>query len=71
MTNGKGNKTTFIKEASIYVCNDCGAYAGKEKEIKHHATCKPGESEKWGEIYSEIVEEEKEFDQDWNRIVKE
>ena len=41
----------------ICVCDNCGAYAESEKEIKHHKTCKPGEAKKWEKIYEENEEE--------------
>ena len=35
----------------VWQCNDCGAHAGSPRDVKHHGTCKPGESKKWEEIY--------------------
>jgi len=34
------------------VCNDCGAFSIKPKEVKHYNSCKPGESKKWEEHYA-------------------
>ena len=49
-------EVTWVED-DICVCNNCGAYAPSEKEIKHYKTCKPGESKKWEEIYSQEKEE--------------
>jgi hypothetical protein len=40
-----------VPEANVYQCNDCGAYAEDPREVQHHSTCIPGESEKWEEVY--------------------
>lgn len=37
---------------AIWSCNDCGAYGSDTSAIQHHATCVPGESDKWGEHYA-------------------
>lgn len=47
------DKYTYIDEAEVWVCNDCGAFASKKEEVDHHTSCVPGESEKWEKIYSE------------------
>jgi len=47
----------YIDEAEVWVCGNCGAYAGKKEEVAHYDTCKPGEGKKW-EIYSKANEEE-------------
>ena len=39
-------------EVDIWTCNDCGAFATEIRHIRHHSTCKPGESEKWKNLYS-------------------
>lgn len=45
-----------------YNCNDCGAYSLiSETDVKHHSTCKDGESVKWQKIYEKEAEEEKEL----------
>jgi len=45
--------------ANIWQCDDCGAHAeGGSQCIKHHATCKPGESKRWEEFYTKANEEE-------------
>ena len=45
--------------ANIWQCNDCGAHAeGGSQCIKHHPTCKPGESERWEKHYTEANAEE-------------
>jgi len=53
------NEYTQVVEAGefegaedVYSCNDCGAHADKPENVKHHDTCKPGESKKWEEYYS-------------------
>ena len=38
---------------NIWQCNDCGAHAATKEQVKHHDTCKPGESQKWEEFYGE------------------
>jgi hypothetical protein len=35
----------------IWTCDDCGEYASTPEKIKHHPTCKPGESKRWAEYY--------------------
>ena len=35
----------------VWTCDDCGAYAEKKADIKHHKSCKPGESERWARFY--------------------
>lgn len=52
------NNYTFIDE-DIYQCNDCGAYADKPENIKHHITCIPGDCERWAKI--DNIEEEEEL----------
>ena len=47
------SEVTYIKEAGIYCCNNCGAYSSSKKDIKHHFNCKKGESKKWEKIYDE------------------
>jgi hypothetical protein len=41
----------------VWNCDNCGAYdvvKGKDKpNIKHHATCKPGEAKYWEKFYGE------------------
>jgi hypothetical protein len=46
------DKYTYIDEAKVWVCNDCGASASRKEEVNHHKSCIPGESEKWEKIYS-------------------
>ncbi len=43
----------------IWGCNDCGASGPVIKEIVHHATCQPGESERWREFYNQEDEDGK------------
>jgi hypothetical protein len=38
---------------NLYQCNDCGAYSEDPREVKHFATCKPGESKYWEKFYEE------------------
>lgn len=47
-----------LVDYDVYTCNDCGAHANTAKDIKHHPTCKPGESEKWEAYYTKANEEE-------------
>ena len=44
-------------EDDICVCDNCGAYAPSKKEVKHHKTCRPGESKRWEKIYSQEEDE--------------
>jgi hypothetical protein len=44
---------TYIPEAKVIVCDDCGAYARANGEVKHYATCKPGECAEWAKSYEE------------------
>ncbi len=50
-------EVTWIED-DICVCDNCGAFADKPKNIKHHKNCLPGESEKWKRFYDEANEEE-------------
>jgi len=34
-----------------FSCINCGAYAEKPEDIKHHKGCCPGEAKKWEEFY--------------------
>ncbi len=43
---------TFIEEVG-YVCNDCGAAGDTEDEVVHYASCRPGESKYWQQMYEE------------------
>lgn len=47
------DKYTYIDEAKVWICNDCGASASKKEKVDHYASCIPGESDKWKKIYSE------------------
>lgn len=49
------SETTFIEEAGVYVCNNCGANASSPEKIKHHDNCKIGESKRWKELYDEAA----------------
>jgi hypothetical protein len=42
----------------VYQCVDCGAHAFERENVKHHASCKPGESEKWEKFYEDAYKEE-------------
>lgn len=42
----------------VWSCNDCGAHATKKEDIKHHASCVPGESKKWERFYEEAAKEQ-------------
>jgi hypothetical protein len=54
MENTYTNVATEIQGlAPVWQCNDCGAYADKPDKVKHHATCKPGESARWQKYYEE------------------
>lgn len=57
-------ETTWIdtddKGNGVHVCNNCGSHAVEEKDIKHHASCKPGEGAKWVKFYGETAPEEEE-----------
>ena len=48
---------TYIEEAGIWQCNNCGAYATEKTDIKHYASCKPGESEYWKEYYNSVEDQ--------------
>lgn len=51
-------ETTFIEEAGVHICNNCGAHAPFPEKIEHHATCMRGESKKWEKIYTEATTQE-------------
>ena len=42
----------FEGATEIWSCNDCGAYADKPENVKHHESCNPGEARRWEEYYS-------------------
>ena len=48
---------TCISDAGVVVCNDCGAYATTDEDIKHHASCVPGDAAKWETYYDEELQE--------------
>lgn len=45
-------EVTFIDRGEVYVCDNCGAFAKRAEDIKHHDTCTPGESKKWENYYN-------------------
>jgi rubrerythrin len=47
------NEYTYIDEAKVWVCNDCGASAPSQKDVQHYPSCKAGESKKWANVYNE------------------
>lgn len=52
------SETTYIEEAGIHQCNNCGAQNISVDTINHHPTCQEGESKKWEKFYSKNNEEE-------------
>ena len=52
------SETTYIEEADIHVCDNCGAYSESVEDIIHHPTCQKGEAKKWEEFYSKTNGEE-------------
>jgi len=50
--NESTTETTYIEEAGIHQCNNCGAYASSVSEIKHFESCQEGESKYWEDFYS-------------------
>jgi hypothetical protein len=56
------SETTFIEEAGVHVCNNCGAHASSPEKIKHFATCQIGEAKKWEKIYTETAAKEPTLD---------
>ena len=61
------NKLPF-KDYDVYTCNDCGAHSDiSPDDIKHHATCTPGDAKKWEAFYTKANEEEEEFDNGANK----
>lgn len=49
-------ETTYIDEANIFVCDNCGAYADTIDRINHHSSCRHGESKKWEKFYNKSEE---------------
>lgn len=45
---------TYIEEAHIFQCCNCGAHADSPKDIKHYTSCIAGESDKWARYYSQL-----------------
>jgi len=43
-------------EEGVWVCDNCGAHANEKENVKHHNTCKAGESKRWEKYYSEQEE---------------
>lgn len=54
-------------DGQIVVCNDCGEFAHSEETVVHHATCKDGESERFGEIVEETNAMEIAMEEEENR----
>lgn len=61
-------EVTWVDD-DICVCNNCGAFADKPDNIKHHQTCKPGESERWQKLYSEQGNEEERIYQSFSDTI--
>ena len=51
----------YTEYGKVCCCDNCGAFASKPEDIKHHSTCKPGESKFWQDFYENANEEEREF----------
>lgn len=47
------DEQTYIDEADVYVCDNCGAFAASGKTVKHYDTYKAGESKYWEQFYNE------------------
>ena len=47
------DEQTYIDEADVYVCNNCGAFAASGKTITHYTTCRAGEAKYWEKFYNE------------------
>lgn len=62
------SETTHIVDREcdldIHQCDNCGAYAPKAENIKHHATCTPGEAKKWEKFYEEANAEEEQYNKE-------
>ncbi len=43
---------------NFYNCNNCGAHAEDPKDIKHHSSCKKGESKYWLDFYNKANQED-------------
>jgi len=41
------------KVDKYFTCNNCGACAERIKDIRHYATCKRGEAERWRKYYNQ------------------
>lgn len=52
------SETTYIDEANVHQCNNCGAFAGAIKDINHYPACQPGEAKKWEHFYNDTNHEE-------------
>ncbi len=56
------DEITYMGEddLDVWSCNNCGAHSltGPE-DIKHHATCTPGEAKHWEKFYNDAEEHEK------------
>ncbi len=46
------SETTYIEEANVYECINCGAYSQTPETIDHYSNCQPGEGKRWEEFYS-------------------
>lgn len=51
-------ETTYIEEANVYQCNNCGAHAPPLELITHVDSCKKGESKRWEDFYKSIPAED-------------
>lgn len=52
------DELTYIHDADVYVCDNCGAFNAHPYKIEHHKGCKKGEAKKWEKFYSENKEPE-------------
>ena len=51
-------ETTYIEEADVYQCNNCGACAQRGSVIEHYSSCKSGEAKWWEDFYNKANEED-------------
>jgi rubrerythrin len=40
-------------DLSVWVCNNCGAFAETKEQVRHFETCKAGESKRWEQYYGQ------------------
>lgn len=62
------DEQTYIDEADVYVCDNCGAFAAPGEIIVHHTTCRAGEAKYWEKFYNEGKPQKRKVKKDLTNI---